>query len=100
MTTTYDNRSDTAIDSVTQTFITNYTPKHKEGEYPDSVTGPAKTMTQVVGIAAYSQKVVTWEVCAPELASKQNPPRPDGLDSFMSEIGAAPADFSWRWVNR
>jgi hypothetical protein len=57
-------------------------------------------LTQVVGIAAYSQKVITWEVCAPELAAKQNPPRPDGLDSFMSEIGAKPSEFSWRWVNR
>ena len=97
--TSYDNRSDTAVDSVTQTFITHYTPKHKGG-YPDLVDGPAKILTQTVGIAPYSKKTITWHVCAPELASKQNPPPPDMPGYFMSEIGATPTLCNWRWVSR
>jgi hypothetical protein len=98
--TFYDNRSDTAVTTVTQTFVTTYTPKHQDGQYPDLVDGPSKTLTQTVGIAPYSRKMIMWRVCAPELASKQNPPSPDGTDSFMSEIGAVPKSFRWLWVSR
>ena len=79
--TFYDNRSDTAVATVTQTFLTNYTPKHRERQYPDSVDGPSKTLTQTVGIAPYSRKMIMWRLFAPELASKQNPPSSDGTDS-------------------
>lgn len=96
--TVYENRSDTAVNSITQKFQTMYTPKHAEGEYPDSVDGPDKSMTQVAGIAPYKTRTLYWDVCAPELASKQNPPPADGTDSFMSEIGAQPRSFTWKWV--
>ncbi|GAA2816788.1 hypothetical protein GCM10010441_46650 [Kitasatospora paracochleata] len=96
--TVYENRSDTAINSIKQTFQTLYTPKHRDGEYPDSVNGPIKTLTQVAGIAPYQSRTLYWDVCAPELASKQNPPPADGTDSFMSEIGAQPMTNSWTWV--
>ncbi len=96
--TFYDNRSDTAVDKVTQAFQTTYTPKHADGQYPDAVNGPLKKVTQTVGVAPYTRKQIMWQVCAPELKDKQNPPRPDGLDSFMSEIGAQPTSYEWTWT--
>ncbi|MGW1809762.1 hypothetical protein [Streptomyces sp. NPDC002078] len=95
--TRYENRSDTAVNTITQTFQTLYTPRHKDDEYPDEVNGPTKTLTQVAGIAPYQERTLYWDVCAPELASKQNPPPPDGTDGFMSEIGAQPMQYSWKW---
>ena len=49
--TVYENRSDTAVISITQKFQTLYTPKHTDGEYPDEVDGPVKTLSQDAGIA-------------------------------------------------
>jgi len=74
--------------------------KHREGQYPHSVDGPSKTLRQTVGIAPYSRKMIMWRVCAPELASKQDPPSADGTDSFISEIDAVPKALRWRWVTR
>lgn len=96
--TYYDNRSDTAILKLQQDFVMSYTPKHAEGEYPDSVDGPRKSLTQTVGIAPYTRKEIRWRVCAPELRDKQNEPRADGIDSFMSEVGARPETFTWTWA--
>lgn len=96
--TYYDNRSDTAVLNISQTFVTSYTPKHPDGEYPEAVDGPSKTLTQTAGLAPYTRKLLTWRVCAPELAARQNPPRADGVDFWMSEIGAVPKQFSWNWV--
>ncbi|WP_128381295.1 hypothetical protein [Streptomyces cavernae] len=96
--TVYENRSDTAVISITQKFQTMYTPKHADGEYPDDVDGPVKTLTQDAGIAPYGTRTLYWQVCAPELASKQNPVPPDGTDSFMSEIGAQPRAIVWNWA--
>jgi hypothetical protein len=96
--TFYDNRSDTPVLSVTQTFTMSYTPKHRLGEYPGSVDGPSKTLTQSAGIAPYTVKELQWEVCAPELADLQNPPRPDGTDSWVSEVGALPKALDWKWT--
>ncbi|MFJ9120338.1 hypothetical protein ACIRJO_32990 [Streptomyces sp. NPDC102394] len=95
--TVYENRSDTAVISITQKFQTLYTPKHADGEYPDDVDGPVKTLSQDAGIAPYGTRTLYWQVCAPELASKQNPVPPDGTDSFMSEIGAQPRATVWDW---
>ncbi|MEV7740055.1 hypothetical protein AB0O75_49975 [Streptomyces sp. NPDC088921] len=96
--TVYENRSDTAVISITQKFQTLYTPKHADGEYPDEVDGPVKTLTQDAGIAPYGTRTLYWQVCAPELAPKQNPVPPDGTDSFMSEIGAQPRTTTWDWA--
>lgn len=96
--TYYDNRSDTAVNTITQSFVTMYTPKHADGQYPSEIDGPVKTLTQTVGIAPYTRKAIFWDVCAPELADKQNPPRADGIDAFESEIGARPDYFTWSWV--
>lgn len=96
--TVYENRSDTAVISVTQKFQTLYTPKHADGEYPDDVDGPVKMLTQDAGIAPYGTRTLYWQVCAPELASKQNPVPADGTDSFMSEIGAQPRATAWDWA--
>ncbi|WP_405856900.1 hypothetical protein OG407_09630 [Streptomyces sp. NBC_01515] len=96
--TVYENRSDTAVISITQKFQTLYTPKHADGEYPDEVNGPVKMLAQDAGIAPYGTRTLYWQVCAPELASKQNPVPPDGTDSFMSEIGAQPRVTSWDWA--
>lgn len=96
--TVYENRSDTAVISITQKFQTSYTPKHADGEYPDDVDGPVKTLTQDAGIAPYGTRTLYWQVCAPDLASKQNPVPADGTDSFMSEIGAQPRATSWDWA--
>ena len=96
--TVYENRSDTAVISITQKFQTSYTPKHADGEYPDDVDGPVKTLTQDAGIAPYGTRTLYWQVCAPELASKQNPVPLDGTDSFMSEIGAQPRAPSFSWL--
>ncbi|MFG2520193.1 hypothetical protein [Streptomyces sp. NPDC048527] len=96
--THYENRSDTAVISITQTLQTNYTPKHSKDEYPDSVDGPLKTLTQDAGIEPYGERTLYWQVCAPELASKQNPVPADGTDSFMSEIGAQPRTTTWHWA--
>jgi hypothetical protein len=93
----YDNRSDTAVDVITQSFLTNYTPKHRPGTYPDLVDGPTKTLSQQVGIQAFTKKIIEWNVCAPELVALQNPPPPDGTDSFQEEIGAKPTYFHWTW---
>lgn len=90
--------SDTAVISITQKFQTLYTPKHADGEYPDEVDGPVETLTQDAGIAPYMTRTLYWQVCAPELASKQNPVPPDGTDSFMSEIGAQPRATAWDWA--
>lgn len=95
--TVYENRSDTAVISITQKFQTLYTPKHADGGYPDQVDGPVKMLTQDAGIAPYATRTLYWQVCAPELASKQNPVPPDGTDSFMSEIGAQPRATAWDW---
>jgi hypothetical protein len=43
-------------------------------------------------------KTLDRQVCAPELASKQNPVPPNGTDSFMSEIGAQPRATAWDWA--
>lgn len=94
-----DNRSDTPILTIRQTFVTSYTPKHAEGQYPALVDGPAKTLSQTVGIPPYTRKEILWKVCAPELAPLQNPPRPDGIDGFLSEIGARPTTANWTWTN-
>ncbi|MGC5400818.1 hypothetical protein ACPXCP_34385 [Streptomyces sp. DT20] len=94
----YENRSDTAAISITQKFQTSYTPKHADGEYPDDLDGPVKTLTQDAGIAPYGTRTLYWQVCAPELAFKQNPVPPDGTDSFMSEIGAQPRATAWDWA--
>ncbi|MGW5256626.1 hypothetical protein ACWERW_27215 [Streptomyces sp. NPDC004012] len=96
--TVYENRSDTAVIFITQKFQTSYTPKHADGEYPDDVDGPVKTLTQDAGIAPYGTRTLHWQVCAPELASKQNPVPADGTDSFMSEIGAQPRATTWDWA--
>ncbi|WP_189189235.1 hypothetical protein [Streptomyces albiflavescens] len=96
--TVYENRSDTAVISISQKFQTLYTPKHADGEYPDDVDGPVKTLTQDAGIAPYGTRTLYWQVCAPELASKQNPAPADGTDSFMSEIGAQPRATAWDWA--
>ncbi|WSM52474.1 hypothetical protein OG963_01870 [Streptomyces sp. NBC_01707] len=96
--TVYENRSDTAVISITQKFQTSYTPKHADGEYPDDVDGPVKTLTQDAGIAPYGTRTLYRQVCAPDLASKQNPVPADGTDSFMSEIGAQPRAISWDWA--
>lgn len=96
--TVYENRSDTAVISITQKFQTSYTPKHADGGYPDDVDGPVKTLTQDAGIAPYGTRTLYWQVCAPELASKQNPVPADGTDSFMSEIGAQPRATTWDWA--
>ncbi|MGW2743928.1 hypothetical protein [Streptomyces sp. NPDC001450] len=72
-------------------------PRHKDGEYPHEVNGTVKTLTQVAGIAPYQERTLYWHVCAPKLASKQNPPPSDGADGFMSEIGAQPKRYSWKW---
>jgi len=97
--TVYENRSDTAVISITQKFQTLYTPKHADGAYPDEVDGPVKMLTQDAGIASYGTRTLYWQVCAPELASKQNPVPPDGTDSFMSEIGAQPRATVWDWAH-
>ncbi|MFI0962956.1 hypothetical protein ACH4S8_16375 [Streptomyces sp. NPDC021080] len=97
--TVYENRSDTAVISIRQAFCTSYTPKHADGEYPDDVDGPLKTLSQDAGIAPYGTRTLYWEVCAPELASKQNPLPADGTDSFMSEMGAQPRGTTWDWAN-
>ncbi|UWE11946.1 hypothetical protein [Actinacidiphila bryophytorum] len=96
--TVYENRSDTAVIAITQKFQTSYTPKHADGEYPDDVDGPVKTLTQDAGIAAFGTRTLYWQVCAPELASRQNPVPADGIDAFMSEIGAQPRATSWDWA--
>ncbi|MGW2426837.1 hypothetical protein ACWC0C_48300 [Streptomyces sp. NPDC001709] len=96
--TVYENRSDTAVISITQKFQTLYTPEHADGEYPDDVDGPVKTLTQDAGIASYGTRTLYWQVCAPELASKQNPVPPDGTDSFRVEIGAQPRATAWDWA--
>ncbi|MGW4888155.1 hypothetical protein [Streptomyces murinus] len=96
--TVFENRSDTAVISITQKFQTSYTPKHDDGEYPDDVDGPVKTLAQDAGIAPYRTRTLYWQVCAPELASKQNPVPADGTDSFMSEIGAQPRATTWDWA--
>nr|WP_168516630.1 hypothetical protein [Streptomyces sp. S1D4-11]QIZ01262.1 hypothetical protein HEP87_56130 [Streptomyces sp. S1D4-11] len=96
--TVYENRSDTGVISITQKFQTSYTPKHADGKYPDDVDGPVKTLTQDAGIAPYGTRTLYWQVCAPELASKQNPVPADGTDSFMSEIGAQPRATTWDWA--
>ena len=93
----YDNRSDTAIDTVTQSVQSLYTPKHKIGTYPELVAGPIKTVTQSVGIAAFAQKRITWEVCVPELVPLQNKPPADGLDGYQEEIVGRPTAFRWTW---
>ncbi|WP_331755580.1 hypothetical protein [Streptomyces sp. NBC_01643] len=87
--TVYENRSDTAVISITQKFQTSYTPKHADGECPDDVDGPVKRLTQDAGIAPCGTRTLYWQLCAPELAAKQNdfpipqtrlprPLRPDG----------------------
>ncbi|WP_055631345.1 hypothetical protein [Streptomyces griseoruber] len=96
--TVYENRSDTAVISITQKFQTLYTPKHADGEYPDDVDGPVKTLAQDAGIAPYGTRTLYWQVCTPELASKQNPVPLDGTDSFMSEISAQPRATAWDWA--
>lgn len=93
-----ENRSDTAINEITVKFRTTYTPKHGEDEYPESKNGPVKILTQVAGISPYGKRKLIWEVCAPELAKRMNPYRPEMTDAFMSEIGAIPEEFSWTWV--
>ncbi|GAA4598109.1 hypothetical protein GCM10023194_74790 [Planotetraspora phitsanulokensis] len=98
--TFYENRSNTAIKMIAQTFLTDYTPKHRAGQYPDSKNGPIKTLTQNVGIPPFETREVTWDVCAPELAKLMNPPSADGTDGYMSEVGAAPQGFKWRWFSR
>jgi hypothetical protein len=97
--TLYENRSDTAVNTVTQSFVTTYTPKHKAGTYPSDVNGPTKTLTTTAGIAPFQSRWVVWQVCAPELAALQNPPPADGTDAFMSEIGALPKSLTWTWFN-
>lgn len=88
--TFYDNRSDTAVKTVTQGFVTMYTPKHSAGQYPAQVSGPAKTLTQAAGISPHSRKMLIVARLCSRLATSQNPPGPDGTDSFMSETGAVP----------
>ncbi|MBK3644876.1 hypothetical protein [Streptomyces sp. MBT33] len=39
-----------------------------------------------------------WQVCPPELATKQNPVPPDGTDLFMSQIDAQPRAVAWDWA--
>ena len=96
--TVYENRSNTAVNTITQTFQTTYTPKHKDGTYPDDKNGPTKTLTQTAGIAPYKSRTLDWHVCAPELAALQNKPPADGIDAFMEEIGAIPTQFRWKWI--
>ena len=97
--TFYDNRSDTAVDKVTQYFVADYTPKHKTGQYPALVDGPTVGLTQTVGIPPYPRKEINWQVCAPALAALQNPPPADGTDAYMSQIGARPVEMTWTWVS-
>ncbi|SBW18605.1 putative membrane protein [Candidatus Protofrankia californiensis] len=97
--TYYQNRSDTAIREISQSFVTLYTPRHPEGTYPGLREGPVKTLTQSAGIPPFEQRILYWDVCAPELAKLQNPPRPDGTNSYMSEIGAQPRGFTWTWFS-
>jgi hypothetical protein len=96
--TVYENQSDTAVVTIAQSFQTIYTPKHNQGEYPNLVDGPIKTLEQVAGIAPYQNRLLYWNVCAPELADKQNPPPANGIDSFQSEIGAQPRTYTWKWA--
>lgn len=94
---TYDNRSDRAVNSITQEFLVYYYPKHDEGTYPDLKEGARKSATQIVGIAAYSVKTVRWQLCAPELSALQNPPGPNP-QNYMEKIASRPDKFSWEWV--
>ena len=96
--TIYENRSDTALNTVTQVFVTMYTPKHANGTYPALKDGPTKSMTQTVGIPPYGTRTIGWNVCAHELVAKQNPPPADGVDGYLEEIGARPTSFTWDWV--
>ncbi|GAB2816688.1 hypothetical protein GCM10022221_13460 [Actinocorallia aurea] len=94
----YENRSDTAVVSITQSFQTMYTPKHEDGTYPDDKNGPIKTLTQDAGIAPFGTRQLTWDVCAPELTKLMNPYPEDGIDSFLSEVGAVPTKTRWKWL--
>jgi hypothetical protein len=93
----YENRSDTAVISITQSFQTTYTPKHRDGEYPDDKNGPVKTLTQTAGIPPYGTRQVTWDVCAPELAKLMNPYHQGETDSWMNEMGSVPTKLHWAW---
>ncbi|MEO3788403.1 hypothetical protein ABGB12_34170 [Actinocorallia sp. B10E7] len=96
--TVYENRSNTAVVSITQSFQTSYAPKHEEGEYPEDKDGPVKTLTQDAGIAPYATRQLTWDVCAPELTKLMNPYPEDGTGGFMSEVGAVPTKTRWKWL--
>src|SRR6185437_15216635 len=54
----YDNRSDTAVDTIRQDFQTLYTPKHGAAQFPSEVDGPIETVSQQVGIPPFAQKTI------------------------------------------
>lgn len=97
----YENRSNTAIDAVSQNFQTLYTPQHAPNTYPGEVNGPTKTLTQQVGVAAFQQRTTYWEVCAPELASVKSgmDPNGNGTDTYEGDIGAQPQGATWTWFS-
>jgi hypothetical protein len=87
----HQNRSDTAINQMTQVFQTFYTPMHAEGEYPPQVNGPLVTASGSAGVAAFASRQLNWQVCAPELTSLRGP------DANDQDIGAQPQTTSWTW---
>ena len=97
--TFYENRSDTAVNTVTQSFVTLYTPKHKAGTYPSEVDGPIKTLTTTVGIAPFQSRWVVWQAWRTGTCRLAEPSSSDGTDAFMSEIGAQPTSLTWKWFS-
>lgn len=75
--------------SITQRFQTSYAPKHADGDYPDDVDGPVRTLARDAGVAPYAIRALYWQVRA--RVDRQAEPSGDGRHRLVHVRDGCPA---------